>query len=895
MIKSLFTATIGAALLFAIPQAGAGVASTANVTALNLQSIPGTPSTQSQVGGGTSSFKSNTTYTLNYSGVTNQIASFTTSTGLYEPLVYPGTITTTLVRVPGSEPNNNNIIYSRLGSTSGNTYNLSAPYFGDEQRAFNSNNINVGADNFFGNRGDGNGNNNNIERLDVVFGDGLEATSALAFTVFERGTTTGHDPFGMAAILAVDALGQPTAYGPLVRFGSGSSYGRYGTSNLVPSSTDWLVTRNLAANQGAPATNPSTVVKNQTVGGVTVAVIGSVADNGLGVARGTKIFGYSLFAGDVTGTGSQVLTNPATFPRASSSGTGDGGIDLIAYTGVAFNEVTTNPSVKLTKTGTFIPSAPAPLVANDIFGSASSFNALVFGNVTAENGDVDGTFAIGGDATINGGYAVGYVVKGHPIAQVSGGTTDRFIIAGDLADGNFGVNGNIVVGGTRTGPDREPTNGNSLRFVNPVTFDAAGNVPDDGSGTTFAELRAGFIQRSGQLADLADRGVVEKDLTLPYRADLVGNDPELNVFNVTAAEWSRTGSSINITAPAGSTVVINVSGGPIDISNSGMHLEGIDLERVLFNYADATELKTTNFAHLGSVLAPFANGDFNAGSIDGRAVIGGNFRSINGFEVHNFFFNGSVPLPSGPPTPATIVYTFEIENTGDVDLENITITDPMVTVDGGPITLAVGESDTTTFTATYFPTDAEIAAGTISNTATVNGETAGGVEQVSDSDTFVLTFPGAGGATGGAPAPASGGSAAAPGASAPLVAVPVAPGSRPFASGRAVLSVDGRQATLSGAASSINDEDQADRPALLTEGSKKRRTKASRSTIRGTAYNAALLEIKTDNASFKRVKGTPARWRIRTERLEAGRNVVKIRAIGATGASRQTKVIIIKE
>ncbi len=746
-LRSLFC--LAAILSVLQTTAVAGVATTADVNALTLQLNAGTASSQTIAGANSSAFDSKKNFTLKYDGRTNEILSYTTASGTYRPLVYPGKITTTLVRVPnpaftGSAANANNIIYSRQISSSGNTYNLAAPYIGDEQLAFSSNNLNVGADNFFGNQGNRSGNNNNIERLDVVFEDGLTASTALAFSVFERGTTTGHDPFGIAAITAVDAAGRPTAYGPLVKFGPGSSFGRYGTSNLVPSSTDWVVTRNLVANQGGPATNPSAKVSNQAVGGVTVAVAGAVADDGLGIAVGTTIFGYSLFADDVTGTGSQVLTDPATFPLNTSSNTGDGGIDLIAYTGVAFIEGTSNPAIKLTKTGIFVPAVPAPIVANDIFGLVHNFNALVFGDVTAENGDVDGTFAIGGNATISGGYAVGYVVKGHPIAQTKGGTTDRFIVAGDLADGNFGVNGNVVYGGTRTGPDREPTHGNLVRSVTPVTFDANGNVPDNGSGTTFADLRAEFILRSSLLADLADRGVVEKDLSLPYRADLKGNDADLNVFNVTATEWSRTGSSINITAPAGSTVLINVTGGPVDIANTGMHLTGVDLEHVLFNYADATELRTTNFAHLGSVLAPLANGNFNAGSIDGRAVIGGNFSSVNGFEVHNFHFLGSIPLPVGSDTPACVVYTFTVENTGDVDLENVTVTDPMVTVDGGPITLAASATDSTTFAAKYFPTAAELAAGTITNTAKVDAETAGGAEQVSDSDTHILIFPGTG-------------------------------------------------------------------------------------------------------------------------------------------------------
>ncbi len=82
---------------------------------------------------------------------------------------------------------------------------------------------------------------------------------------------------------------------------------------------------------------------------------------------------------------------------------------------------------------------------------------------------------------------------------------------------------------------------------------------------------------------------------------------------------------------------------------------------------------------------------------------------------------------------------------------------------------------------------------------------------------------------------------------------------------------------------------------MLVDSRSKIVTDRSRVVIRGTAFNSALLEIRTDNARFQRVKGTPAKFRVRTERLEEGRNVVKIRAIGATGRSRQVKAVIIKE
>lgn len=74
----------------------------------------------------------------------------------------------------------------------------------------------------------------------------------------------------------------------------------------------------------------------------------------------------------------------------------------------------------------------------------------------------------------------------------------------------------------------------------------------------------------------------------------------------------------------------------------------------------------------------------------------------------------------------TISYAYTVVNTGAVTLTGITISDPLVTVSGGPIDLAPGAQDSTSFTATYTITQADIDAGSVSNTATATGDLPGG-------------------------------------------------------------------------------------------------------------------------------------------------------------------------
>jgi uncharacterized repeat protein (TIGR01451 family) len=85
----------------------------------------------------------------------------------------------------------------------------------------------------------------------------------------------------------------------------------------------------------------------------------------------------------------------------------------------------------------------------------------------------------------------------------------------------------------------------------------------------------------------------------------------------------------------------------------------------------------------------------------------------------------------------TISYTFTITNTGQVTLTNVTLTDPKVTVIGGPIaSLAPAASDITTFIASYAITQVDIDAGQVDNTATADSNESG---PETDDETTILT------------------------------------------------------------------------------------------------------------------------------------------------------------
>jgi len=95
-------------------------------------------------------------------------------------------------------------------------------------------------------------------------------------------------------------------------------------------------------------------------------------------------------------------------------------------------------------------------------------------------------------------------------------------------------------------------------------------------------------------------------------------------------------------------------------------------------------------------------------------------------------------LSNPPEVLEEITYAFEVVNTGNVTLTNITLTDilPGIVLSGGPIaSLDPGANDTVTFTATYAISQVDIDAGEVINQATVTGTDPYGTDVTDDSGT----------------------------------------------------------------------------------------------------------------------------------------------------------------
>jgi choice-of-anchor A domain-containing protein len=119
---------------------------------------------------------------------------------------------------------------------------------------------------------------------------------------------------------------------------------------------------------------------------------------------------------------------------------------------------------------------------------------------------------------------------------------------------------------------------------------------------------------------------------------LTGTSSTLNVFNLTNSTYN--GTTINITAPSSSTVVINVAGTSDSFSGGSINLSGVSANDVIFNFSAATSVSIANIAWEGTLLAPLASFSGTWGQLNGELIA----QSASGTtEFHNVLFSGTLP------------------------------------------------------------------------------------------------------------------------------------------------------------------------------------------------------------------------------------------------------------
>ena len=273
----------------------------------------------SATGGGSVDFPAGTTYDVTFgAGSQNnlRLTGFEIGGGSFNFVLLADIIN--LERVDNANATGSlHIVLYEDYSVAGTSVALRPEYAGTMMESLRGSIVNRGADNVFANAGDGNGNNNNIERIDYIFPDGFPVFNNIhqrGFLVMDRG---GNDRFKIAAITALGAGNRPTAFRDPVSV----LETQWGDSGI---SVDTTVMRGYT--EGGDVLHPSAVITPQPLSGVYVTW------QALGLQTNDYIYGYSLAGNDVSTNGADWtnVASSAVFPTNTSTGNEYGGLDLIS-------------------------------------------------------------------------------------------------------------------------------------------------------------------------------------------------------------------------------------------------------------------------------------------------------------------------------------------------------------------------------------------------------------------------------------------------------------------------------------------------------------------------------------------------------------------------------------
>ncbi|WP_367390402.1 beta strand repeat-containing protein [Lewinella sp. LCG006] len=384
-------------------------------------------------------------------------------------------------------------------------------------------------------------------------------------------------------------------------------------------------------------------------------------------------------AGGVTNQATATGTDPDGNPTTDVSDDDDNFEDDPTVTPLPIN-----PSIAIIKSGTFQDES------GDGFAQVGetityAFTVTNTGNVTLTNVTVTDPLV---------------TVMGGPLASLAVGASDNTTFTASYVITQADIDaGSVTNQATATGTD---PNGNPTTDVS----DDNDNLEDDPTVTSLPQSPSIAIIKSGTFQDESGDGFAQVGETITY-AFTVTNTGNVTLTNVTVTDPLVTvmggplaslavGASDNTTFTASYVITqADIDAGSVtnQATATGTDPDGNPTTDVSDDNDNLEDDPTVTSLPQNPAIAIIKSGTFQDESGDGFAQVG-----------------------------ETITYAFTVTNTGNVTLTNITVTDPLVTVMGGPLaTLAVGASDNTTFTASYVITQADIDAGGVTNQATATG------------------------------------------------------------------------------------------------------------------------------------------------------------------------------
>ncbi|RMA58454.1 DUF7507 domain-containing protein, partial [Ulvibacter antarcticus] len=316
---------------------------------------------------------------------------------------------------------------------------------------------------------------------------------------------------------------------------------------------------------------------------------------------------------------------------------------------------------------------------------------------------------------------VGLVLVGGPIT-LAAGDTDTATFVGTYPITQVDIdNGNVTNQATAEGTDPNAVVVSDLSDDNSLT-------EDDPTVTELCQNASIAIIKEGTFNDEDGDGCADVDETITYNFTVV------NTGNVTL-------TNVNITDPLPGMVLV---GGPITLAagstDTATFVGTYPITQINIDEGNVTNQATVFGTDPSAIVVSDLSDDNSLTEDDPTVTVLCQNASIALIKMGELPPN---PIKgTGCPTPGDIIqYTFTVVNTGNVTLTNVNITDPLpgIVLVGGPISLDAGETDTTTFTASYAVTQADIDAGQVVNQATGHGTPLTGGEVTDLSDDDVLT------------------------------------------------------------------------------------------------------------------------------------------------------------
>ncbi len=502
---------------------------------------------------------------------------------------------------------------------------------------------------------------------------------------------------------------------------------------------------NIATASGQPPVgDPVTDLDSATVYGPdsnpSIEVVKSVASvNGnAGVTEYTQVGDIVAYSFTVTNTGNVTLSNVrVTDPDASVSGGPIASLAPGASDSATFTATYTitqadidNGSFTNTATATATPPSGSDVTDDDnatVEGPKTGASILLVKQVTAVNGEVSLTeYSQVGDI-----ISYSFTVTNTGIFTLTNVT---------LTDPDVSVSGGPI-------PSLAPGASDSTTFT--ATYTITQDDIDNGSFTNTATVTGN--QPFGSPVSDDDSASIQGP----------AHDPSIEVLKTVSAingnpaitDYSQVGDVISYAFTVTNTGNVTLSN--VTVTDPKTSISGGPIASLAPSASDSTTFTATYTIKQSDI----DNGSFtNTATASGTPPVGDPVTDSDSATV-----SGPAPAPSveviksvsaingNPGTTEysevgdVISYAFTITNTGNVTLSNIRLTDPDASVSGGPIpSLAPGASDSTTFTATYTITQADIDNGAFTNTATVTATPPSGSD-VTDDDSATVEGPKTGG------------------------------------------------------------------------------------------------------------------------------------------------------